>query len=78
MNKTGKILAAVAAGAAVGAILGVLFAPDKGSETRRKINEQGKKFAGDLRERFREGKAKFDDLKENLKQTMNEDSEELA
>ena len=45
MNNTGKILTAVAAGAAAGVILGVLFAPDKGSETRRKINEQGKKIA---------------------------------
>ena len=45
MNKTGKIVTAVAAGAAAGAILGVLFAPDKGSETRRKISDQGKKIS---------------------------------
>jgi gas vesicle protein len=78
MNTSGKILAAVAAGIAAGAVLGILFAPDKGSETRRKINEQGKKLADDLKDKLHKGKEKFDDLKEEFKQTVKEKTEEFA
>jgi len=43
MNNSNKILTAIGAGVLVGAALGILFAPDKGSETRKKISGQGKK-----------------------------------
>jgi gas vesicle protein len=56
MNNNGRILAAVAAGIAAGAVPGILFAPDKGSETRKKINEQGKKIADGVKEKFNRGK----------------------
>ena len=36
----GKILTAVMIGAAVGTFIGVMFAPDKGSETRRKSRKK--------------------------------------
>ena len=78
MNTSGKILAAVAAGIAAGAVLGILFAPDKGSETRRKINEQGKKFADDVKDKFNKGKDKFKDLKEDIEKTVREKVEEFA
>jgi len=78
MNNTGKILTALVAGAAVGAILGVLFAPDKGCETRRKINEQGKKITDDFKDKFRKGKEMFNDLKEDIGQTVKEKVEEFA
>lgn len=35
--KNGKFLAGIIAGLGTGAILGILFAPDKGSKTRKRI-----------------------------------------
>ena len=58
MNTTGKMLTAVAAGAAIGGLLGVLFAPDKGIETRKKISEKSKEIADAAKEKleqFRHG-----------------------
>ena len=49
---TTKILAGFIAGAAVGAAIGILFAPDKGTETRRKISEQSNDLADNLKEKF--------------------------
>lgn len=78
MNNTGKILTAVAAGAAAGAVLGILFAPDKGSETRRKINEQGKKVADDLKNKFEKISGKCNDLKNGIQLKVKETTEGLA
>lgn len=52
MNNLSKIAISVAAGAAAGAVLGILFAPEKGSELRRKINERGKKITNAVKEKF--------------------------
>lgn len=78
MNNTGKIFTAFAAGAVAGAILGVLFAPDKGSETRKKINEKGKDVANDLKDKFNKGKEKFNDLKEDIEQIVKDKAKEFA
>ena len=78
MNNTGKILTALVVVAAAGAIVGILFAPDKGSETRRKINEKGKKIADEVKDKFRKGKEKFNDLKEDIEQKVKEKVEEFT
>src|SRR5437868_12560542 len=51
---SGKVLASVLAGAAAGAVLGILFAPDKGTETRRKIAEKGSDLAGNVKDKYNE------------------------
>lgn len=72
MNKNSRILVALAAGMAAGAILGVLFAPGKGSETRNKIREGGKKMAGDMKDKFSKGMEKLNEVKEGLKEKVEE------
>ncbi len=40
MSNNGNTVLGILAGTAVGAVLGILFAPDKGSETRKRISEE--------------------------------------
>lgn len=47
-SNTTTILSVALAGAAVGALLGILFAPDKGSKTREKLSGGARKLANDL------------------------------
>jgi gas vesicle protein len=72
MNTTAKILTAFAAGAAIGAVAGILFAPDKGSETRKKMEAQGKQVAEELKNKVKEVAKKCNCAKEDLRQKAEE------
>ena len=65
---SGKVLLGLLAGVAVGATLGILFAPDKGSATRKKITKKGEDYVDALNEKFSDMvggiKEKFDSVKE--------------
>lgn len=56
MKNTSKMLIALGTGLTIGGVLGVLFAPDKGSETRRKISEKEKKIFAKVKDKMREEK----------------------
>ncbi len=78
MNRTGKIITAFAAGAAAGAILGILFAPGKGSDTREKIKDKAKKISNDFEEKLCKAEQKIKDLKEDIEEAIKEKTEKFT
>jgi gas vesicle protein len=57
--ESGKTAAGVLLGIGVGALLGVLFAPAKGSKTRQRMMDKGQDYADDI-------KAKLDELYQDV------------
>ena len=68
MSQNGKLIGALILGAAAGATLGVLFAPDKGSNTRKKISRQTEDLINQLSKKVDEGKDALSDLQKKAGQ----------
>lgn len=62
--KTEKTIIGILAGVAVGALIGVLFAPDKGANTRQKIAKKSASAKDDL-------KGKLDTITNSLSEKYN-------
>jgi gas vesicle protein len=69
--ETGKIIVGVLAGVAVGAVAGLLLAPDKGSETRKRLLSQSNDYLDVLYQ-------KFDEFVENVTQNLETKQRESA
>ncbi len=78
MGNTGKVLAAFAAGAAIGAVMGILFAPSKGSKTRRKLKEEGMKIVDGVEDNIRKGKEKLEHLRQDFERKFNDEPEKVT
>jgi gas vesicle protein len=71
---SGKIVLGVLAGLAAGALAGILFAPEKGSVTRKNIAHKGEDYLDELKEKFDDlvtsVTKKFDGMKQEAKDMM--------
>jgi gas vesicle protein len=67
---SGKVVLGLLAGVAAGALAGILFAPAKGSRTRRRIMQKGEDYAGDLKDKLNDllekTTKKFEKVKEEV------------
>lgn len=79
--KTSSTILGILGAAAAGAFIGVLFAPDKGSNTRKKIKDKSKDYGDNLKTKFdgivstitsngkeiiEEGKSKLNQVKDDF------------
>jgi gas vesicle protein len=78
MNSTSKILLGFIAGAAIGGALGILLAPDSGSETRRKLAEKGSEIGDSIVDFGESVKDKFNDVVDGVKGSFNRTKNSLS
>lgn len=71
MKNTNKIFAALGIGMAVGAVLGILFAPRKGKETREILSKNGTKLTGTIKNEIHDGQKKLTSMKEGFRDSLN-------
>lgn len=65
--KTGKTLIGLLGGVAIGSILGILFAPDKGTNTRKKIAKKSNEATDSLKQQLETLSTSFSEKINSLK-----------
>ena len=66
MNDNTKVLAAMLVGLAAGVAIGILFAPDKGSETRDKLTDALKNLGDSIKDRMADEIGNLSEVKDKV------------
>lgn len=75
-SNTGQTLLALLTGAAIGAGIGILYAPDKGENTRKKIKKSAEKAQKELENKINETKDNLSAKARSAKSSFEEKLEE--
>ena len=78
MNNRKRVLYTLASGALVGLITGILFAPDKGTETRKKLHKLKQKLTCSGMDDDRKALEELSDVLEKELVIVNEKIEKLS
>ena len=82
MNDNSKVLAALLAGVAAGIAVGMLFAPEKGSETRDRLNDSLRNLADSIKDRAADELSNLKEAKNkvasNIKSKLSGAEEQLS
>ncbi|WP_213521095.1 YtxH domain-containing protein [Nonlabens sp.] len=77
MSKSATTLIALAVGAAIGATAGLLYAPESGEKTRKKIKKQARKAQRDMDEQARKTYAEVSQKAAQFTSSLNSTATEL-
>ncbi|MCE5330880.1 MAG: YtxH domain-containing protein [Bacteroidales bacterium] len=78
LNVTGIAIGALVVGALTGAVLGVLFAPDKGSKTRSNIVNGAKDMTDDIKKKLTDEAAALRKKAEELEELAKEKIDDIT
>lgn len=78
MSDSSNTILGILAGTAIGATLGILFAPDKGTETRKKLVEQSNSLVDDVTASTTQLKNQVVDTLSSKKETLDDKMESLV
>jgi gas vesicle protein len=80
-NDSKKVIGALLIGTLVGAAVGVLFAPDKGTKTRQALAEKGGDLTDTLKDKFNDFldglKGEYEEVKEKAKSHFSENGNSM-
>ena len=78
MNSTGKVILAIIGAAAAGAVIGMLVAPEKGSDLRKKISDTAGDWSQQLSQLLAQGKEQLNNLKNTATAAADEGTNEVS
>ncbi len=77
MTTKSKIVLGIAGAAAAGVVIGLLIAPEKGSDMRKRVKKTAGDWAGSLSNLFVKGKEELEELKDKGRQAKSAAEEKV-